>query len=227
MITPPRQERWRAAWAHEKSRRLLRTALTGRSDHELAVPVRQADGGTAVTMLHHIVQATADVVIDTRPGTSRTVTQMLDELDRYGAELELELRRRTGWARGVSDRQLDTPAVHLAVHVAELHEALGIAKQPQSSALRHALGVLCKRLAVELSRAGLPALALDDGLRIQILGIGEPVARLQANGHPLLFALAGRLNPNQLRGLNWSADPQPYMAVLANLADPPCDQPHL
>jgi 2-polyprenyl-6-methoxyphenol hydroxylase-like FAD-dependent oxidoreductase/SAM-dependent methyltransferase len=211
VITPLRQARWRAAWAHEKSRRLLRTMLANGCDQK---PTNRADGLMAVTVLHHMIAATAGVLGNGRPQASRTVAQLLDELDRYGTELELTLRRGTGWAHGLPDGELDTPAVHLAVHTAELNDAMGMPEQPGGSALRYALGVLRERLTAELTRAGLPAVALDEGSRTRLLGTGVPAVRLRASGHPLLFALSGRLDAEQLRGLDWSGDPEPYIAVL-------------
>ena len=60
---------------------------------------------------------------------------------------------------------------------------------------------------------GLPALAVQAGDRAWAVGDGEPAGSLEASTFDLARALTGRRSIDQIRKLDWSVDPEPYLGV--------------
>lgn len=102
----------------------------------------------------------------------------------------------------------------LVVHEGDLRAALDLPPAPDSTASALALGNYAFLAAMRVGSAGLPAVALDDGASITIVGGGAPAATLRAPRHDLVRVLAARRSPDQIRALDWEGDPGPYVDLL-------------
>ena len=102
----------------------------------------------------------------------------------------------------------------VCVHTDDVLLALGAAPLRNSAASRFALAGYGFGVAYRLQAVGLPPLALNYGGKERVLGEGAPVATVTADRWELLRVLAGRRSRAQIAALEWSGDPDPYLALL-------------
>jgi len=97
------------------------------------------------------------------------------------------------------------------------HDARGAVSAPgarDADSLAVPLEFLGRLLDAQVRKASLPALALrtPDGW-IALAGEGPPAIEVRASAFELFRSFGGRRAIDQIRALDWSGDPEPYLAV--------------
>ena len=145
----------------------------------------------------------------------RDLESLLREFDEHTRRLVTMLRDGSGAAVDGPAWVLMAPVADLAVHLADLREALG--REPDESAPVARVGFAAYRdwLRARLAETGLPPLRLSDGLDHWVLGDGEPAATLTADRHELFRAITGRRSATRIRTYDWDGDPALYLSIIA------------
>lgn len=244
VFSPARLARWEAAQAYQDGQCLLRSLVADLDDERLAAPVPSCPEWTVRELLAHLAGVAADSARGTffrgaafawqepalaearerwtaghlaaRAGHTRD--QLLREFDDEGGRLVAMLREGSGPGMDGPAWLRVAPAADLAVHLDDLREALGtgVGHTGDDAASRLGFTVYRNWLGTRIAQRGLPPLRLFDGTREWVLGgEGEPAATVQAVGHELFRAVAGRRSAADIRAFRWAGDPEPYLPVLA------------
>jgi uncharacterized protein (TIGR03083 family) len=96
-------------------------------------------------------------------------------------------------------------------HELDLHHAAGTAPSPGHPAFATSLGVLVAGVGGSVREHGLPALRVRAGGREWVAGDGEPAVTVSGPDYDVHRAFAGRRSPDQIRALEWSASPEPWL----------------
>jgi uncharacterized protein (TIGR03083 family) len=103
----------------------------------------------------------------------------------------------------------------LVVHETDIRAALGLPRAAASAALSVALAGFSASLENRIRILGLPALVLVYDGKERRIGEGPVGATLSADRHELVRVLAGRRTREQILGLTWTGDPDPFVGVLS------------
>lgn len=102
----------------------------------------------------------------------------------------------------------------LVTHHHDIRQALGRSGHQDTPAVRMGLErygpFFCERAAT----AGLPIVRVAAGAKTWQSADGEPAAVLTGSAFDLLRAFSGRRSAAQVLTMNWSGDPEPYLAVV-------------
>ncbi|MEJ2885696.1 maleylpyruvate isomerase N-terminal domain-containing protein [Actinomycetospora aeridis] len=96
-------------------------------------------------------------------------------------------------------------------HELDLHRSAGTAPERGHPAFATSLGVLVAGVGGEIRERGLPALRVRAGGSQWIAGDGEPAATVTGADYDVHRAFAGRRSLDQVRGLDWSTDPDAWL----------------
>ena len=109
---------------------------------------------------------------------------------------------------GFADRVLTTD---VAVHEQDIYGALDVARERDCAALRIATATYVGVLGVRLD--GLGPVQFVTAEKSYQAGDGEPGATARVDRFELFRALSGRRSPDQIRGWDWTGDPEPYLSL--------------
>lgn len=109
-------------------------------------------------------------------------------------------------------------------HEHDLRATLGAPGARDSDAVAVGAAFLLDTIATVAGAGLAPTLAvtLDDEAPVT-LGTGEPVVTLRATRFEVLRALGGRRSVEQVRALDWSGDPSPYLHFTGGILAPPAE----
>ena len=107
------------------------------------------------------------------------------------------------------------PAADLAVHLADLREALGLPPDTAGTAARFGFAAYRDWLHQRLVETARPALRLSDGERTWVVGAGSPSATVTAPPYELFRVITGRRSASAIRALDWTAEPGRWLDVLS------------
>ena len=248
VVTPQRLARWNAAGAYDDARRRVRSLVQDLDDTALAATVPACPDWTVRDLLAHLAGVAEDSArgaffpgaleawrdddlaaererwtaghVAGRAGTE--LPRLMRDLDDHGGRLVAVLRRDPGPDAAADAGWLaSAPAADIAVHLLDLHEALGV--EPDDAAASASFGFAVYRtwLHARIAQRGLPALRLSDGRREWVLGDGAPAATVTAGRGELFRAISGRRSAGQIRAYAWEGDPAPYLPVVAPYPLPP------
>jgi uncharacterized protein (TIGR03083 family) len=96
-------------------------------------------------------------------------------------------------------------------HELDLARALGIPFPPEHPALPEAFAVAVDGFSAALSWRGLPPLSLESAPLRWNAGDGPPAATVAGAWIDLYRSLVGRRSVPQIRDLDWSAEPRPWL----------------
>jgi uncharacterized protein (TIGR03083 family) len=102
----------------------------------------------------------------------------------------------------------------LCVHADDVALALGRPPHRDTAAAKVALAAYSFGVDYRLRALGLAALTLRYDGKERTLGDGEAAAVIEADRWELVRVLAGRRSRAQIRNLDWTGDPEPYLALL-------------
>ena len=98
-------------------------------------------------------------------------------------------------------------------HEHDVRQAISRPGARDSTSVHVALGFVEAMVDGQVRSLGLPSLELDlGGDRVQV-GDGPAEVRLHAEPFDVLRAFGGRRSIGQIRAMDWSADPAPFLAV--------------
>jgi uncharacterized protein (TIGR03083 family) len=139
---------------------------------------------------------------------AKSVEEIAREWEESGAQLEAALD-------GLH------PAVGGGVNgdaVTHEQDARGAVRRPggtNSAGFAIALDSYTRFFGKRLKNAGMPAVEVKAGDRWRVAGNGDPVISVAAEPFEMLRSLTGRRTRAQVRGLEWSGDPDPYLDLFS------------
>lgn len=237
--TRERSRRWNAAWSYDDGRRQI--LALDLDEERLARQVPACPDWTVRDLLAHLTGIAEDSLrgtyfadaidawrdpgladqreawtagqVSTRAG--RAFESVLREFDEYSGRLVTLMRRGEGQVLDGPSWLLSAPVGDLAVHLADLREALGLAPDPSAPITQYGFAAYRDWLRARITDRGLPALRLSDGNETWALGPGEPAVTVVADRNELFRAITGRRSEPDIRGYEWSGDPAPYLPIIA------------
>ncbi len=207
---------------HYRAERLRVTELVRElTDEQLATRVPGCPEWTVRELLSHLTALAADVHEGRTEGAGSPAWTAAQVAARQGQGIDALLAEWDAHAPGVeaamdpTDLEAWRVAYDIAMHHDDLREALDLpyaAGPTQSSVLDGLVMLAGQRFAA----AGVSALTARVGDRDRLAGPGEPAATVTVPDEgELARVLAGRRSVAQLRALDWSGDPEPYLPLLA------------
>jgi uncharacterized protein (TIGR03083 family) len=241
VLTPERRARWKAAWIYETGLAELVELVQTLSEDDLARTVPACPDWSVRDLLAHLAGVAADSsrgrffegAMDAwrDPATaearerwththvadhaSDTRDQLARMLDCHGSQLVAAMRRGEAPVEGGAAWSWSAPVGDLAVHVADLREALGHPPQPRAALTRWGFASYRSWLDQRLRQSGLPALQLVDGDEQWVLGPGSPAGSVSAPAYELFRMISGRRSERRIRDASWSTDPGTFLPVLS------------
>ena len=156
--------------------------------------------------------AYADGQVERRRG--RPPGQIVAEWD---AAMPMLLDRMRGDVPGVDPLPLAFDAVlttDLCIHADDVLAAIGRMPDGTRAATGIAFATYAFGVDYRLRALGLPALGFRYDGKERTVGDGPPAATLTASRWELLRVVAGRRSRAQIAALEWTGDPEPYLALL-------------
>jgi uncharacterized protein (TIGR03083 family) len=241
VLTRARRARWRAAWAYEKGLDELLTLLGGLDDDVVRLNVPACPAWTVGDLLAHLVGVAEDTVRgdyfagamsawrDPTEAAERDAwtdghlhrfadrgrEALLRALRRHGRQVVQALRGGEEPLGSAPAWMVAAPAADLAVHLADLREALGLPADVDGTVIRFGLGSYRGWLHQRLVTLGAPALRLSDGEAEWVVGNGSPVGSVTAPPYELFRTVTGRRSAAAIRALEWTTDPSPWLDVIS------------
>ncbi len=245
VFTRERSRRWRAAAAYEDGLRRLVTLVDDLPDRDLASRVPACPLWSVRDLVAHLtgvaedslhgrffdgaVGAWADPALAVRreAWTAGQVEARRDldrdrlvaELERHGQALVRALRRGDSAATDVPTWMIGAPVADLAVHLADLREALGLPPETETLVGTHGFAGYRAWLGDRLTARGLAPLRLadptDPSSAWVLGGDADPGACLEADAYELFRAISGRRRLEDVRSWSWQGDPSSYLPLLS------------
>lgn len=201
--------------------------LDGAGEAAATTPVPATPGWDVKAVISHVVGVAADVVAGTAdPDISEAWTQgHVDQ--RASASMAQILDEWRALAPEVLALMPDAPVaaatslvVDLTTHEQDLRGALQVPGGRTDPALDLGVRAFGGALAKKVSDGDLAPVRLV-GDRVEILAPegSHPVVTGQASTYELHRALSGRRSAAQVRSLDWTGDPEPYLAIFSRFGD--------
>jgi uncharacterized protein (TIGR03083 family) len=173
-----------------------------------------------LTANSRLAEATLTGRAPARPAALRRLSlpELLSEWERSGTVVEHALHG----ARGLTGSLLVTD---LFTHELEIRRALGLAEPTCHPALPTGIEVVIGGASAVVGRLGLPALRFETTGAAWVAGEGEPAVTVSATPMELYNSLIGRRSLCQIRALQWSADPEPWLRAFSWGPFRPPDEP--
>lgn len=202
-------------------RRRLTELLNGTDDEAARTRVPTCPDWTVKDVVAHLTGVVSDVLegklegVATDPWTdaqvtarrSRSLREVLDEWAEKAPVME-------GMVAQLPAEPAAQWVTDFATHEHDVRGALGAPGARDSAAVAVALGFMVDRLCDRAREQGRLALRVQAGGREWVAGEGEPVATLTGEPFELVRAMTGRRSTEQLRGLGWQGDPEPWLDLL-------------
>lgn len=202
--------------------RLRITALVTAPGVDLSTRVPATPDWTVKDVVAHLTGVCADILagnlegLTTEPWTAAQVAarretaldELLDEWARSSAEIEPIVVMFPG-------RSGPQFVMDAATHEHDLRGALSKPGERDSAATAIGVEFAIGSWVRGVKRAGLPLLAVEAGSRRWVTGEGDAHTTLSGEPFELMRAATGRRSLEQIKALDWDADPEPYLATFA------------
>ena len=185
---------------YTESRERITALLTGLPGSQLGRAVPAMPGRTVRDVLEDLVGVAA--------GTD--VNAVLEQWAAMGPAIEASADSSVE----LGDRLVED----IACHEHDLRGALGQVGERDSATVDHARQTAVCRLHERLAFAGVAGLRLLAGETEWLVGGTVPAATLTTDPFTLFRLLFGRRSRRQLRALEWTNDPEPYVGLLSQSA---------
>jgi uncharacterized protein (TIGR03083 family) len=206
--------------AYVEGRERIAEIALALSDDELKRDVPACPGWTAKDVVSHLTGIAVDTMSGVIEGagsdeyTSRQVDQRKDKeiaaiVDEWrAANLESILD-------GVHPAIAGGIIGDLFTHEQDFRGAVGQPGGRDSKAFEVALDSYTRFLGRRIKEAGLPALEVRAGDRSWVAGKGDPAGTVSGEPFEILRSLTGRRTLDEIRDLDWSTDPEPYLKTFS------------
>ncbi len=228
MTVPVANGEERAA-AYAACRGRVRELLGGVSDAQADVIVPACPDWTVRNLTAHLtgicrdlternlptgdVQAWVDRQIAER--AQRSVTSLLDEWDEFSPAFEAMIVARP--------ERTGALLYDAVAHEHDAASALGILGDRTSEGIHLSIDIIAAMIDGDLTKAGLPAVRLTDGMRTWEVGQGPVEFTMEADAYELMRALGSRRSIGQLRAMTHTGDLDRFLPGLAHLPLPVTD----
>jgi uncharacterized protein (TIGR03083 family) len=139
---------------------------------------------------------------------AKSVEEIAREWEESGAQLEAALDGLHPAVGGGVNGDAVT-------HEQDARGAVRRAGGTDSAGFAIALDSYTRFFGKRLKNAGMPAVEVKAGDRWRVAGNGDPVISVAAEPFEMLRSLTGRRTRAQVRGLEWSGDPDPYLDLFS------------
>ena len=197
------------------------------SEDELSSSVPACPAWSVKDLIAHLCGITADMLTGNVAEVGEeqwTAAQIEARRDKGIAEIVEE------WASNCAQVEPALDLVHpkaAALTIGDLvtheHDARGAVARPggrDSAGMEIALDGYVRTLGRRIKDSDLPPLRVRAGEREWVAGAGEPTESVEGDPFELLRALTGRRTKDEVRGLRWSGNPEPYLGVFSMYAWP-------
>jgi uncharacterized protein (TIGR03083 family) len=196
-------------------RRIISLATGGDPD----TPVDACPGWTVRDVVAHLACGLGDFTEQRFEGVedgSWGERHVHDRRGRSMGELLVEWERNFQVAEGLFDSPMGAVLIaEIVSHEHDIRTALGQPGERDNVAVRAALTRPLQELDRRLRARHLPALRITLEHGDRVVGEGEPAGGLRTSSFELLRVLGGRRNEDQVRALDWDADPGPWLPALS------------
>ncbi|MFN2595509.1 MAG: maleylpyruvate isomerase family mycothiol-dependent enzyme [Actinomycetota bacterium] len=214
--------------AYEEGRKRVRDMVRAASQEQLDKKVPACPDWSVKDLFAHLVgigEDTAGMNVDAAGSSEWTQSQVERRGDKSVKEIDDEWEQLAPKIAGVMDAipqgRASALIGDLVTHELDMLGALGAKGGPGEQALLVALERYVKYFGKRVKDAGLPPVTIqtDDG-HSWVAGKGEPGITLTGSKIDLLRTLTGRRTQQEIKQLNWSGDPTPYMSLISNYGMP-------
>ena len=202
---------------YRKSHQVICDLITPENEH---LPVPACPGWTLHDLLAHVTGVMQDFIAgntEGAPGPDWTAAQVERFRDTRVEAIASAWRASLDHAGPVFRRMGSQLLPDIVTHEFDVRGALGNTDARQSDRLAAAVEVMTSWGDAHYKSAGIPALAIQTDRKYATLGGDVPLATVAASGFETLRFLTGRRSPAQIRALDWSADPTPWLDHMSML----------
>ncbi|NUT48192.1 MAG: maleylpyruvate isomerase family mycothiol-dependent enzyme [Saccharothrix sp.] len=204
------------AVTYDAARRRIISLATG-GDPDAAVEA--CPGWTVKDVVAHLAGGLGDVTEQRFDGVedgSWGERHVADRRDREMGDLLVEWERNFQISEGLFDSPIGAVLVaEIVSHEHDIRTALGRPGERDTVAVRAALTRPLQELDKRMRARHLPALRITLEHGDRVVGEGDPAGGLRTSSFELLRVLGGRRSEEQVRALDWDADPGPWLPVLS------------
>jgi len=208
--------------AYSESRERCCNLVSQAGEEGLSKKVPACPDWTVKELLSHVIGVAADSVagnVSEMGGDEWTEAQVSERRERPLEDLISEWKEHAT----LIESTLNTihPALaggligDLITHEHDLRGALGQPGARGAATLELPTYTYVRFFGTRVKKAGLDAVAVKaDGLS-WVAGAGDPVVSVSGEPFEILRSLTGRRTRDEVRGLEWKGDPEPYLEVFS------------
>jgi uncharacterized protein (TIGR03083 family) len=208
--------------AYQGARERLSDLVLAASPEELERQVPACPEWTVKELVSHVTGIAADMLAGNvaEAGRSDWTQRQIDERRDHSIEEIVAEWKDVGSQVEAAMEHLH-PAVSgltvgdLVVHEHDARNALGNKEARDTDGVQVAFNSYSRWLGRRIRKAELPTLELVGSTQSVTAGKEEPVGRVTASDFELLRAITGRRTWDEVRSLEWSADPELFGEVLS------------
>ena len=208
--------------AYEESRQRFMVLVADLSPDQLAVVVPACPEWTVKDLVAHVIGIASDTAsgnvagVGTAQWTEAQVSARKDHsLEALMAEWATVGPNVAGALQYLHPAMAGAMIGDLVTHEQDARGALAAPGGRDAAAAAIALNTYVRFLGRRLKDAELPALRVESGDLTWDIGNGEPQTTVKGEPFELLRSLTGRRTTEQIRALEWSGDPGPYLEVFS------------
>ena len=202
---------------YRESHQAICDLITPENEH---LPVPACPGWTLHDLLAHVTGVLQDFIAgntEGAPGPDWTAAQVERFRDTRIEAIASAWRASLDQAGPIFRRMGNQFLPDIVTHEFDVRGAIGNTDERSSDRLAVAVNVMTSWGDAHYKSAGIPALALQTDRKYATLGGDVPQATVATNVFEALRVLTGRRSSAQIRALDWSTDPSPWLDHMSTL----------
>ena len=213
--------------AYRETRERVTELITSLSDEEVERMVPACPEWSVKDLFGHLAAIATDVVEGRYDGVGSPewTARQIEERKQRGVE---EIAQE--WAESGAQVEAAIDGMHPAAGgglngdaVTHEQDARGAVMRPggtDTAGFAIALDSYTRFFGKRLKNAGIPAVEVNAGDKTWVAGNGDPQVSVSAEPFEMLRSLTGRRTREQVRALDWSGDPEPYLDLFSMYGTP-------